>query len=294
MQLLLLLLLALPATPEDSVSPPASSFKVMSFNIRYGTANDRPNHWDQRRDRVLKLLQEQQADIIGLQEALSFQIAFLKKALPQYQVIGVGRDDGKTQGEYSAILYRAQRFREQHSGTFWLSDTPEIPGSITWGNACTRVCTWAVFQDKHNERSFAVYNTHWDHKSQPSRVRSAALILERLQQAPPVHGIVLTGDLNADERNEATRLLLEKPVPLLGTATGRTESSKLSDTFRVLHPQAKNTGTYHGFKGDRSGGKIDVVLASGNFTVKAAAILFGQPEGRYPSDHFPVMAVLAP
>lgn len=292
MRLLLLMLLISPAVAEERPAGQTSPLKVMSFNIRYGSANDGPNHWKQRQDLVVQVLRDHQPDIVGLQEALRFQMDVLREALPGYREIGVGREDGKTQGEYSAILYCPDRFEGVTSGTFWLSDTPDVPGSITWGNACTRVCSWVHLRDRQTRRMIAVYNTHWDHKSQPSRLKSAALITKRMQQSAEAHGIILMGDLNADEQNPAARLLQEVSVAIRLPEKTKPRSAKLVDTFRVLHPQTEAVGTFNGFKGGRGGGKIDYVFATANFKVVEACILYDQTAGRYPSDHFPVTATL--
>jgi endonuclease/exonuclease/phosphatase family metal-dependent hydrolase len=292
MRLLMLMLMVTPALAAQDSASSDVPFKVMSFNIRYGTANDGPNHWQHREALVIQVLRDHQPDIVGVQEALDFQIHTLCNTLPQYTKIGVGRDDGKTAGEYSAILYRPERFRITTSGTFWLSDTPEMPGSITWGNACTRICTWAYLQDRKTGRIIAVYNTHWDHRSQPSRVKSAALMIRWMQQSPAAEGILLMGDLNADEENPATRLLQQVSLTLRTDDEKKTSTEKLVDTFRVLHPRAGDVGTFNGFKGTRSGGKIDYVFATENLKVIEARILHDHSEGRYPSDHFPVSATL--
>ncbi len=292
MRLLLLILLISPALAEEHPVGQAKPFQAMSFNIRYGTANDGPNHWKLRQDLVVQVLRDHKPDIVGVQEALKFQLDTLCDALPHYTMIGVGREDGKTQGEYSALLYRPERFRMATSGTFWLSDTPEVPGSITWGNACTRVCTWATLEDRETGHRVAVYNTHWDHRSQPSRVKSATLLTRWIQQSPAARGIILMGDLNADEANPATQLLQQVSLPVRTDDKEETRAEKLVDTFRMLHPRARDAGTFNGFKGRRGGGKIDYVFATGNFRVVEARILHDQNAGRYPSDHFPVTATL--
>ena len=121
---------------------------VMSFNIRYGTANDGPDRWELRREQLFQLLRDQLPDVIGLQEALHFQIDEIVAALPEYRMVGVGRSDGGQGGEYAAILYRATRLSVRQTSTFWFSDTPEIVKSNTWGAALERICTWALFDDK--------------------------------------------------------------------------------------------------------------------------------------------------
>ena len=141
----------------------------MTFNIRYGTANDGDNNWANRKEMACDVLRRHNPDIVGLQEALRSQIDDIRAALPQYAEIGCGRDDGKTKGEYSAILYRKDRLDVNDCGTFWLSDTPEVPGSTTWGNKITRICTWGRFIPKDPGRPFYMFNTHFDHITQYSR-----------------------------------------------------------------------------------------------------------------------------
>ena len=160
-------------------APAAEPLTVMSFNIRYGTANDGENRWENRRDALFELLRTEDADVIGLQEALSFQIQEIVAAVPGYAVTGVGRDDGRTKGEFSGILFRTSRLTVSEAGTFWLSDTPEVVASTTWGNTITRICSWARFVDKDG-RAFWHYNVHLDHQSQPSRERSAELLARRI------------------------------------------------------------------------------------------------------------------
>lgn len=265
---------------------------VMSFNIRYGTANDGANRWENRREMVFDVIRKHNPDVVGLQEALGYQIDEIRKALPQYAKIGVGRDDGKTKGEYSAILYRRDRFKTEQGGTFWLSDTPEVPGSITWGNACTRICTWARFVEKKSGRAFYLYNLHLDHISQPSREKSMILLAERIYSRKRPDPFVVTGDFNAGENNPAI-LFLKGKATLPGKAQAETANPvPMVDTFRTLHGDAVKVGTFNGFKGTSTGEKIDFVLTTSDVRVLEARILHDNVEGRYPSDHFPVTARL--
>src|SRR5690606_17079954 len=196
---------------------------VMSFNIRYGSADDGPNHWDLRKDFLASVVAEVSPDVIGLQEALHHQIEFLLGRLPEYAMLGVGRDDGKRAGEYTAILYRRDRLTVEDSGTFWFSDTPEVPGSTSWGNTITRICTWARFTTQAGAPVY-VYNLHLDHRSQPSREKSVALLRQRIEARTPKAPFIVTGDFNAGESN---------PVIAAMTAGGF-----VRDSFRVLHPDA--------------------------------------------------------
>lgn len=255
---------------------------VMSFNIRYGTADDGENSWPHRREAVIGVVEEHAPHVLGLQEALGFQLEEMRDALPRYRRLGVGRADGGEEGEHAAILVDAERLEVLEQGTFWFSDTPGFPGSTSWGNDLPRICTWARLRDRETGRSFAVYNLHWDHRSQPSRERSAELLAEVLAgRAGAAEPVIVTGDFNAGETNPAFRRLLGSPEP------------GLVDTFRVLHPDATEVGTFNGFAGVTGGPKIDAVLVSEQWEVVAAGIVRARFDGRYPSDHFPVVATVA-
>ncbi len=264
----------------------------MSFNIRYGTADDGPNRWSNRSDLVVAVIREHTPAVLALQEALRFQLDTLVAALPNYGEIGVGRDDGAEQGEYAAILYDRDRLRVAADGTFWLSDTPDVPGSTSWGNRITRICTWARFEDRATGDEFHVFNVHLDHESQPSRERSVQLVADRLSRLPNADPLIVLGDFNAGEENPAFRYLVGDVSPSDAFATAP-PSPGLIDTFRRARPEATAVGTFHGFAGDSSGDKIDAILVSSQWIVRDAAIVRMQRDGRYPSDHFPVLATLS-
>jgi endonuclease/exonuclease/phosphatase family metal-dependent hydrolase len=260
---------------QSLAQQPHEPLTVMSFNIRYGTAKDGDNEWSRRKTMLFDLVREQDADIIGLQEALDFQIDEIVAAVPSYATVGVGRDDGRARGEFSAILFRQSRFRVAEAGTFWFSDTPAVPGSKHWGNNITRICTWARLIDRDG-RGFYAYNVHLDHQSQPSRERSTVLLRERIDaRAVATDPVVVTGDFNVGEKN-----------PALATLRG-----PFVDTFRVTHSQEKSVGTFSGFKfGNTEGEKIDYILVQPGTEVMQADIVRFSRDQRYPSDHFPVVA----
>jgi endonuclease/exonuclease/phosphatase family metal-dependent hydrolase len=250
---------------------------VMTFNIRYGSAKDGENHWTLRRTFLFEVIREQNADVIGLQEALDSQIREIVEAVPGYAVVGVGRDDAKTAGEYSAILVRKDRFNVAEAGTFWFSDTPTVPGSTSWGNRITRICTWARLIDRDGSALW-FFNVHLDHESQPSRERSTELLLRRIEaRSFPGEPVIVTGDFNVGEDNPAIRTMLG--------------AKAFVDTFRELHPGEKQVGTFNAFKlGQVNGPKIDYVLVQPGTEVLSAAIVRTVRDGKYPSDHFPVVA----
>ncbi|UCG56985.1 MAG: endonuclease/exonuclease/phosphatase family protein [Phycisphaerales bacterium] len=287
-----MVLAPLAGTRAGAAAPAGLEVRVMSFNIRYGTASDGENRWQNRREIVCDLLRSAECDVVGLQEALAFQIDRIGKVLPKYGQVGVGRDDGRTKGEYCPILYRQDRFMLDESGTFWLSDTPDVPGSSHWGNACVRICTWVRLVEKKSGSACYIFNIHLDHVSQPSREKSVALLAKRIRDRRCPDPFVVMGDFNAGEQNPAV-MYLKGRTKLDHVAEGLSRSPvTMVDTFRVLHPEAADVGTFNGFKGDRTGEKIDYVLAPPEVTVLEAKIVRDDSDGRYPSDHFPVVALL--
>ncbi|MGB2500553.1 MAG: endonuclease/exonuclease/phosphatase family protein [Mariniblastus sp.] len=277
-------ILVLVACSSQSVAQQqeATNLRVMSFNIRNGRANDGDNRWKNRNVFVGDVIREAELDILGLQEAFRFQLDDLRKQLTEFEEVGEGRDGGK-QGEYSAILFRKSRFSELESGTFWLSDTPEIK-SRSWGNRYLRICTWVRLKDKKTQQSFYIYNTHLDHQSQNARLKSSQLIAERINNQKHKDPFVVTGDFNADENNPVILYLKcqSKNLPVSPIV--------LVDTFRQLHPQDKSVGTGGGFEGRADGKKIDYVFVQPEAKVITASIIRTNRNGRYPSDHSPVMA----
>jgi endonuclease/exonuclease/phosphatase family metal-dependent hydrolase len=269
-------------------APASAPLTVMTFNIRYGTADDGENRWGRRRDLLFDVIRTENADIVGLQEALRFQIDQIVEAVPIYAFVGVGRDDGRDAGEFSAILYRRSRLSVVQSGTFWFSDTPEQPGSTSWGNRITRICTWARFRDRSGGALY-VYNLHLDHESQPSRERSVQLLARRIRsRATQDDPVIVTGDFNADEQNPAMRWLLGDGTATAGVAA---HGIDLADTFRTLHPDARGVGTFNDFAFEQiDERKIDYVLAKRRLVAREARIVRTSRDRRYPSDHFPVVA----
>ena len=284
----------LPANAAPSAPGEALELRLMSFNVRYETPEDQGTRsWHRRIHPSVRVIQEEKPDILGIQEALHGQAADLWASLPEYALSGVGRDDAKRKGEYSAILYRRDRFRPHPSdfGTFWLSDKPESPGSMTWGNQIPRIVTWQHLTDRATGRSLTVYNTHWDHRHQGSREKAAVLLARRIdQRADPSSLVLLLGDFNAVEDNPAIAYLTGKSVTLAGTSM-RWEQP-LRDVHSTLMPaNSANRGTIHGWRGSGHGRwKIDHILASEPHEILAAAVRHHDEPPV--SDHFPVTARL--
>lgn len=277
-----------PAFAQAPPKPPAAPIKVMTYNIRLGTAADGEDHWTKRREMLFDLLKQENADLVGLQEAFRFQVDEILAAVPQYAVVGVGRDDGKAGGEASCILFKRDRFSVGESGTFWFSDTPAIPGTRTWGNRYNRISSWARFVDRDGT-AFYHYNLHLDHEVQVSREKSAALLLARIQtRSFPTEPVIVTGDFNSGEDNPALHELVGVP------GVKRELPAPFVDTYRVRHPSETTVGTFTAFKfGETGGDKIDYVLVQPGVTVAEASIVRTSRNGHYPSDHFPVTAVVS-
>ena len=182
----------------------AKSYKIGSYNIRlqYGDMGT-PNAWNARKGELLKLIKKMDLDVCGLQEVCPEQADFITNSLPQYVMVGKHRDDGVRGGEASPVMYLKDRFDLVKSGTFWLSETPDVPGSISWGSACRRVCTWTILKDKRNGQTFCFANTHTDHISALARKEGMLLIVKKMKEfAPEGTPLVFTGDHNCLESSE--------------------------------------------------------------------------------------------
>ena len=293
-RLLLALLLAAacarPATSPSPASAPAIApppLRVMTFNLRYDNPGDGPNAWPHRRDWVAGLVRFHEADVIGVQEALASMLRDLDTRLPGFARVGVGRTDGREKGEYSAILYRTDRLELLDSGTFWLSPTPEVVGSKGWDAAIERVATWSRFRDRRTGCPYLHLNTHFDHIGEQARQESARLIRRRLATLSQGLPVIVTGDLNSNPQSGGYRILTRDTLtdavpPLLDAMTAS----------RTGHYGP--TSTWEAFKALEPGQRIDYVLVSPRVTVLSHGILPDSWDGRFPSDHLPVLATLAP
>lgn len=258
----------------------AEPLRVMSFNIRYATAPDGENSWDKRKGIVAETIRRLEPDLLGTQETLAMQADFLRGQFPDYTLFGVGRDDGKRGGEMTAILFRTKRFELLDSGHIWLSEHPDKPGSRSWDSACVRMVTWAKLRDRSNGGgTFLWLNTHWDHKGSKARLESAKLMRQWIAKHGPRTPLIITGDFNSHEDSP-------EYVALFG-------KSSLLDTYRQIYSKRQeNEATFHGFSGKHPGPRIDYILISPDFKVVFAGIDHGNKDGHFPSDHFPVTAIL--
>ena len=259
-------------------APSPDTISVMAFNVRYDNPDDGPSAWPHRNGRVASVME--QASIVGVQEALHHQVMDLEGRLEGYDWIGVGRDDGIDQGEFAPIFYRSDVFDVLDSGTFWLSETPEVPGSRSWDAAITRIATWGLFRVKASEDSMWVFNTHFDHRGQIARERSAELLMERIEKMVGSGRVAVTGDFNATP-----------DTPVYASMTG----GMLSDTRLMSQTSpAGPEGTFSGFvvRDDLPGRRIDYVFVSAPFEVLTYEAVVDISDGRYVSDHLPVHVTL--
>jgi endonuclease/exonuclease/phosphatase family metal-dependent hydrolase len=276
-----------PATVDKAAAAPAAlELAIMTFNIRFDTPIDGPNQWQHRRAMVVDVIRAQHADFVGLQEALKSQLDDIGPPEP-YAQLGIGREGGDG-GEFSAILYRKDRFSLGESGTFWLSSTPEVAGSKTWANSNPRICTWGRFTERTTGRSFYVFNTHLDHESQLARALGIELIAARIAARAKPDPVFLMGDLNSGEDNSVLGFITGK-VPRASEGNTPATAMQLVDTFRAVHPTETVVGTDHPrFSGNTKGPKIDYIFAPPGTEVLEAEIHRESKDGRYPSDHFPL------
>lgn len=254
----------------------SQQMNIISFNIRYNTPNDGENAWPNRIEMATGLLRFHEAGIFGLQEALYGQITDIEKALPEYGWFGVGRDDGKQGGEFSPIFYKKSEFILIDNGTYWLSETPDVP-SKGWDAALNRVLTWGHFQSKVTGKQFLVFNTHFDHVGKEARKNSAALIWQKAREMTNDKKlpVIITGDFNLTPDTEPIKLLKEH----------------VSDSREVSQePPYGPVGTFTGFNmdADLSTNRIDYVFVHGAIDVLKYAALTDFKDHRFPSDHLPV------
>jgi endonuclease/exonuclease/phosphatase family metal-dependent hydrolase len=256
----------------------AQEINVMSYNIRYANPDDGPNYWENRKEDLFESLKEIQPDFIGMQEVLHKQLVALTSQMRDYSYVGVGREDGKTIGEYSPILYRKDKFTVVDSGTFWLSETPNQI-SVGWDAALERICTYARFRQPQSNLEFWVFNTHFDHVGTLARAKAAQLILDQIKTLNKSKlPVVLTGDFNLTPD--------QTPIKIL--------QSELEDVQQNLSDNAPNYGTFNGFDVENSGKRrIDYVFQKGFTLQKATHLLLKTKKGYWLSDHHPVTAILS-
>lgn len=264
---ILLLFLCIPAF--------AQSLRVMTFNVRYPNPGDGPDVWAARRDLLVETVAKEAPDLMGTQELFHEQGQYIVEKLPGYAWFGVSRR-GNQSDEHMGVFYLKDKLNLIDSGNFWLSEIPERPGSVSWNMSLPRMVTWGLFEHKASGVRFMHYNTHFAHRreDEPARVKSAKLIAARLALYDESLPLVLTGDFNAPAGGGAYSHFM----PMM------------KDAWLSAERKEGPEGTFHGFRGKPGRDRIDWILFRAPWRVTRAATLTVNKDGRYPSDHFPVVA----
>jgi endonuclease/exonuclease/phosphatase family metal-dependent hydrolase len=263
----------------SSMASAELTVQVMTFNVRYGTAMDGDNSWQKRRDIVVNTIRKQAPDLCGLQECLAFQVEYIVEQLPEYRWIGIDRDvSGK--GEMTAVLYKHKEIFPVASGHFWLSETPDVPASVSWDSSMTRMATWLQCYHPESKMFFYFYNTHLDHRGEEARQQGIRVIADHIAQLTAEAPVILTGDFNAAaQHTKPYEIALEKG---------------LVDSWTAAPEKVGPTVTWSSFKAPKPDvdSRIDWILYRGPVTASRCETVVYNEEGRYPSDHYPVAATL--
>ncbi|MGZ8559409.1 MAG: endonuclease/exonuclease/phosphatase family protein [Chitinophagaceae bacterium] len=255
----------------------AQQLTIGTYNLRYDNPKDTGNLWVNRAPVIIALIRFHDFDIFGTQEGFKNQLENISNALPQYSNYGRGRDDGKDKGEHSAIFYKKDEFELLNKGDFWLSQTPDKP-SLGWdATCCHRICSWIYVQHKKSGKKFYFFNAHYDHQGVQARKESSKLILQKIKDIAGNEPLIFTADLNGSHKS--------------GWYQAIVNSDKLKDTYKEVKYPYANNASHNGFGGTKdSSDIIDHIFITNDFTVSRWGVLTDTYHGKYPSDHFPVLA----
>lgn len=269
-----------PVSTAREAAADSSELRVMTFNIRYANPDDGPDHWDNRREAVVRMVREVQPDVMGIQEGLARQVAFLDSALVGYSYVGVGRDDGAEAGEYAAIFYKDSLYRPVEQGHFWLNETPDR-AALGWDAVCIRIATWVKLEERATGREFLIFNTHFDHVGVVARRESAKLLLERVQAFGDSIPTAIMGDFNFPVSDPSLAPLMQ--AESFCEARQAAKRKPQGDSLPEI--------TYRGFGHGERGERIDHIFCQ-RFVPESYEIITSGYGVRYLSDHMPVLAVL--
>jgi endonuclease/exonuclease/phosphatase family metal-dependent hydrolase len=254
--------------------------KVITLNIRYDNPADSTNAWPHRAHIVSSFIDSEKPDLFGMQEVLWHQYEYLDSALTGYASVAAGRDDGRHAGEASPVFYRRDRFEAYASGTFWLSATPEVPGSKGWGAACTRIATWVRLTDKQNGDTILFMNTHFDHISDSARVMAAIMMRQRLEKLARDNRFVITGDFNALPGSLAINKMVSDGL--------------IKDSYSISQTAPDGSNSFNSFKNGPRTERIDYIFVRNGMGVKNWSVKKVKDNGVFISDHWPVIATIMP
>lgn len=259
------------------------AIKVMTLNIRYDSPGDSLNAWPNRAAIVRNFIRNEEPDLLGMQEVLQHQYEFLDSALSDYGSIGVGRSDGAKGGEMNPVFYRKERFDMIRTKTFWLSGTPEVPGSKAWGAGLPRIVTWVELVDKNSHKHLFYFNTHFAHDSDSARIMSAGLLLSKVDSISSDFPFVITGDFNMLPTSKGYEILTgpAESVPLLKDSFVISERNPIGPMY-----------TFNGFTDKQGSGRIDYIFVKDGLKVLSHKTIIKKERRIYISDHWPVEAVI--
>ncbi len=257
--------------------------EVLSLNIRYDNPADGNNAWPFRKDLVVSFINEQSPDIFGLQEALWHQYRYIDSLAAGYLSIGAGRSDGEKSGEMTPVFFKSERFDLLESDTFWLSETPDIPGSKGWGAVLPRIVTWVKLNDRDSGKDLYLFNTHYSHMSDSARLMSSVILLEKVQAIAGDTFFVITGDFNMLPDSKAYITLTE----------GRSKEAIIGDTYHLSETEPSGPGyTFNGFNDNPGRGRIDYVFSRSGVSVKRHTTFMHKSDSLFISDHWPVKSTI--
>jgi endonuclease/exonuclease/phosphatase family metal-dependent hydrolase len=266
---ILLLLFVLPLS--------AQTLRVMTFNVRYPSPGDGPNLWELRRDLLVGVIRDKNPDVFGTQELFQLQGDYIVEKAPDYAWFGISRR-GNHEDEHMGVFYKKDKLRLLESGNFWLSETPDKPGSMSWNVSLPRMVTWGLFELKVGGRRFYLFNTHFPHRREDAeaRLNCAKVLMERISRLPKDVPFILTGDFNSAPDTPPYQVF----------------AAELKDTRLTAARRTGPDGTNSGFSGRTEGPRIDWIFYRGALKAVESETIVRSQDGRYPSDHFPVFVVL--
>jgi len=260
-----------------------NAIEVMTLNVRYDNPEDSINAWPNRASQVCNFIQKEKPDILGMQEVLWQQYVVLDSVLTEYTSTGVGRDDGARAGEMNPVFFRKERFDMVRTITFWLSDTPEIPGSIGWGASLPRIVTWMELVDKNSHEHFFYFNTHFAHDSDSARIMSSKILLREVNKITDGFPFIITGDFNMLPTSKGYAILTgpDESVPLLKDSYVISEKKPYGPAY-----------TFNGFSDKRGTGRIDYIFVRSGMKVLDHSTIIKKERGIFISDHWPVKSTI--
>lgn len=255
----------------------AADLRITSYNVRYPAKSDGENVWEKRKDILIESIRKMDPDVMGTQELFKLQGDYIVEKLPEYAWLGVSRR-GNTEDEYMGVFYKKSKWKVVESGNFWLSETPDAPGSSNWDMSLPRMATWALFEAAEGRGRFYFVNTHMAHRreDETARQKSAMVIQNWLGKLDAFVPVILTGDFNSAAEGGTYQKMI----------------SGFSDAWKIAERRSGPEGTFHGFRGRPGNMRIDWIFLRGAWRVKEAETVTWNDGGRYPSDHFPVWAVV--